>query len=52
MLTIFSIENSGDTDAMLPLTATRYSIKALRLKTITNWYAWYDGHQQVRHFTY
>ncbi|XP_059456777.1 serine carboxypeptidase-like 28 isoform X2 [Corylus avellana] len=38
---------SGDTDAMLPLTATRYSIKALRLKTITNWYAWYDSHQQV-----
>ncbi|XP_062157207.1 serine carboxypeptidase-like 28 [Alnus glutinosa] len=38
---------SGDTDAILPLTATRYSIKALRLKTVTNWYAWYDNHQQV-----
>ncbi|KAK9282894.1 hypothetical protein L1049_011119 [Liquidambar formosana] len=38
---------SGDTDAILPLTATRYSIRALNLKTNTNWYAWYDNHQQV-----
>ncbi|XP_027155772.1 serine carboxypeptidase-like 27 [Coffea eugenioides] len=33
---------SGDTDAVLPLTATRYSLKALNLKNITDWYAWYD----------
>ncbi|KAL8052149.1 hypothetical protein ABFX02_06G194100 [Erythranthe guttata] len=33
---------SGDTDAVLPLTATRYSIKALNLKANTSWYAWYD----------
>ncbi|PIN11988.1 Serine carboxypeptidases (lysosomal cathepsin A) [Handroanthus impetiginosus] len=33
---------SGDTDAVLPLTATRYSIKALNLKPNTTWYAWYD----------
>ncbi|XP_059669164.1 serine carboxypeptidase-like 27 [Cornus florida] len=38
---------SGDTDAVLPLTATRYSIKALKLKTITNWHAWYDDNQEV-----
>ncbi|WKA01123.1 hypothetical protein VitviT2T_019421 [Vitis vinifera] len=38
---------SGDTDAVLPLTATRYSIKALKLKTITNWHAWYDDKQEV-----
>ncbi|KAK3018721.1 hypothetical protein RJ639_003916 [Escallonia herrerae] len=36
---------SGDTDAVLPLTATRYSINALQLKTINNWYAWYDKQQ-------
>nr|GEZ37980.1 serine carboxypeptidase-like 27 [Tanacetum cinerariifolium] len=33
---------SGDTDAVLPLTGTRYSIKALKLKTIVDWHAWYD----------
>ncbi|KAK2995910.1 hypothetical protein RJ640_000603 [Escallonia rubra] len=36
---------SGDTDAVLPLTATRYSINALQLKTINQWYAWYDKQQ-------
>ncbi|KAK2989812.1 hypothetical protein RJ640_021981 [Escallonia rubra] len=35
----------GDTDAVLPLTATRYSINALQLKTINHWYAWYDKQQ-------
>ncbi|CAK9163438.1 unnamed protein product [Ilex paraguariensis] len=34
---------SGDTDAVVPLTATRYSIDALKLPTITNWYPWYDN---------
>ncbi|CAK8573198.1 unnamed protein product [Lathyrus sativus] len=34
---------SGDTDAVLPLTATRYSIAALKLPTIINWYPWYDN---------
>ena len=29
---------SGDTD----VTATRYSIDALKLPTITSWYPWYD----------
>ncbi|XP_024990476.1 serine carboxypeptidase-like 27 [Cynara cardunculus var. scolymus] len=33
---------SGDTDAVLPLTGTRYSIKALNLKTLIDWHAWYD----------
>ncbi|KAL2482075.1 Serine carboxypeptidase-like 27 [Forsythia ovata] len=36
---------SGDTDAVLPLTATRYSIEALNLKTNSSWYAWYDNHK-------
>ncbi|KAH8497262.1 hypothetical protein H0E87_019808 [Populus deltoides] len=34
---------SGDTDAVVPVTATRYSIDALKLPTIINWYPWYDG---------
>ncbi|KAI5648687.1 hypothetical protein M9H77_34692 [Catharanthus roseus] len=34
---------SGDTDAVLPLTATRYSLRALNLKTITDWHPWYDN---------
>uniref|UniRef100_A0A1J3JJF6 Carboxypeptidase n=1 Tax=Noccaea caerulescens TaxID=107243 RepID=A0A1J3JJF6_NOCCA len=33
---------SGDTDAVVPVTATRYSIDALKLATMTNWYPWYD----------
>ncbi|THU54704.1 hypothetical protein C4D60_Mb10t27950 [Musa balbisiana] len=33
---------SGDTDAVVPLTATRYSIDALRLRTLEKWYPWYD----------
>lgn len=40
--------DSGDTDSVVPLTATRYSIGALKLKTLKNWYPWYyDG--KVRH---
>lgn len=34
---------SGDTDAVVPVTATRYSIDALKLPTITNWYPWNDN---------
>ncbi|CAA2960795.1 Hypothetical predicted protein [Olea europaea subsp. europaea] len=34
---------SGDTDAVVPLTATRYSIDALKLPTVVNWYPWYDN---------
>ncbi|CAM8972623.1 unnamed protein product [Rhodiola kirilowii] len=37
---------SGDTDSVVPLTATRYSIDALKLPTVTNWYPWYD-HKRV-----
>ncbi|TYI86852.1 hypothetical protein E1A91_D04G094800v1 [Gossypium mustelinum] len=32
---------SGDTDAVVPVTATRYSIDALKLPTVINWYPWY-----------
>ncbi|XP_031484692.1 serine carboxypeptidase-like 27 isoform X1 [Nymphaea colorata] len=34
---------SGDADAVVPVTATRYSIDALKLPTVTNWYPWYDN---------
>lgn len=34
---------SGDTDAVVPVTATRYSIDALKLPTVTNWHPWYDN---------
>lgn len=33
---------SGDTDAVVPVTATRYSIDALKLPTVASWYPWYD----------
>lgn len=36
------INGSGDTDAVVPLSATRYSIDALKLPTVSNWYPWYD----------
>lgn len=35
--------SSGDTDAVVPVTATRYSIDALKLPTVTNWHPWYDN---------
>uniref|UniRef100_A0A0D9WEH7 carboxypeptidase D n=1 Tax=Leersia perrieri TaxID=77586 RepID=A0A0D9WEH7_9ORYZ len=34
---------SGDTDAVVPLTATRHSIDALGLPTTISWYPWYDA---------
>jgi len=36
---------SGDTDAVVPVTATRYSLDALKLPTVTKWYPWYDKGQ-------
>ncbi|ERN07063.1 serine carboxypeptidase II-2 [Amborella trichopoda] len=36
---------SGDTDAIIPVTSTRYNIDALRLPTVTPWHAWYDNGQ-------
>lgn len=41
--------SSGDTDAVVPVTATRYSIDALKLPTITNWYPWYDSGKVSSH---
>lgn len=42
---------SGDADAILPLSATRLSIRALKLNTIVDWHAWYDDRHQVN-FTF
>lgn len=39
---------SGDTDSILPITSTRYSIDALNLPVIGHWRAWYDN-GQVKH---
>ncbi|XP_076896915.1 serine carboxypeptidase II-2-like [Bidens hawaiensis] len=36
---------SGDTDAVIPVTSTRYSINALNLTTIDSWRAWYEDGQ-------
>ncbi|XP_054820210.1 serine carboxypeptidase II-2 [Prosopis cineraria] len=36
---------SGDTDAVIPVTSTRYSIDALKLKTVSPWRPWYDDGQ-------
>ncbi|XVF83268.1 hypothetical protein PTKIN_Ptkin16aG0472700 [Pterospermum kingtungense] len=42
---------SGDTDAVLPLTATRYSLKSLKLQTNISWYAWVDDEAEVGGWT-
>jgi serine carboxypeptidase-like clade 2 len=39
--------SSGDTDAVIPVTSTRYSIDALKLPTVTPWRAWYDDDGEV-----
>ncbi|KAH9613490.1 hypothetical protein KSS87_017859 [Heliosperma pusillum] len=36
---------SGDTDSVIPVTSTRYTIDALKLPTVKNWHAWYDEGQ-------
>ncbi|KAI3834028.1 hypothetical protein MKW92_053564 [Papaver armeniacum] len=34
---------SGDTDSVVPVTGTRYSVDALKLPTLQSWYPWYDN---------
>ncbi|GKU87217.1 hypothetical protein SLEP1_g1658 [Rubroshorea leprosula] len=36
---------SGDTDSVVPVTATRFSLGHLNLKIKTSWYPWYSGNQ-------
>jgi serine carboxypeptidase-like clade 2 len=36
---------SGDTDSVVPVTATRFSLNHLNLTVQTRWYPWYAGNQ-------
>ncbi|XP_019414208.1 PREDICTED: serine carboxypeptidase 24 [Lupinus angustifolius] len=36
---------SGDTDSVVPVTATRFSLNHLNLTIKTHWYPWYSGKQ-------
>ncbi|XP_010429353.1 PREDICTED: serine carboxypeptidase-like 22 [Camelina sativa] len=36
---------SGDTDSVIPVTATRFSLSKLNLAVKTRWYPWYSGDQ-------
>lgn len=36
---------SGDTDSVVPVTATRFSLHRLNLTVKTRWYPWYSGNQ-------
>ncbi|XP_010509563.1 PREDICTED: serine carboxypeptidase-like 28 [Camelina sativa] len=38
---------SGDSDAVLPLSGTRHSINAMRLRSSKRWYPWYHAQGQV-----
>ncbi|KAJ6698647.1 SERINE PROTEASE FAMILY S10 SERINE CARBOXYPEPTIDASE [Salix purpurea] len=38
---------SGDTDSVVPVTATRFSLSHLNLPVKTRWYPWYSGDQMV-----
>ncbi|KAI3802632.1 hypothetical protein L1987_30772 [Smallanthus sonchifolius] len=42
------VVGGGDTDAIVPLTVTRYSIGALNLSAIANWYPRYDNGKVIR----
>ncbi|KAL0340267.1 UNVERIFIED_CONTAM: Serine carboxypeptidase 24 [Sesamum radiatum] len=42
---------SGDTDAVVPVTATRLSLSHLNLKIKVPWYPWYSGAGQVGGWT-
>ncbi|KAL0404173.1 UNVERIFIED_CONTAM: Serine carboxypeptidase 24 [Sesamum radiatum] len=42
---------SGDTDAVVPVTATRLSLSHLNLKIKVPWYPWYSGASQVGGWT-
>ncbi|GAB4839608.1 Serine carboxypeptidase-like 34 [Ancistrocladus abbreviatus] len=42
---------SGDTDGRIPVTATRYTLRKLGLKTVKEWTPWYTNNQQVGGWT-
>ncbi|KAL0653453.1 hypothetical protein Bca4012_096144 [Brassica carinata] len=41
---------SGDTDSVIPVTATRFSISKLNLPVKTRWYPWYSGNQLAKSY--
>lgn len=45
LLIMFEFICSGDTDSVVPVTATRFSLSHLNLKIKTPWYPWYSGNQ-------
>lgn len=51
LIFLYQIFFSGDTDAVIPVTSTRYSIDALKLPTVTPWHAWYDDDGEVGPFS-
>nr|GMC93998.1 putative serine carboxypeptidase-like 23 [Ipomoea batatas] len=38
---------SGDVDSVVPVTSTRYSVNAMKLKVIKPWHPWEDGNKEV-----
>ncbi|VFQ72127.1 unnamed protein product [Cuscuta campestris] len=38
---------SGDVDAIIPVTSTRYSLDAMNLKVVTPWHLWKDASENV-----
>jgi len=48
LMTSFLSWCSGDTDSVVPVTATRFSLSHLNLTVKTRWYPWYSG-DQVMH---
>ncbi|PSS26091.1 Serine carboxypeptidase-like [Actinidia chinensis var. chinensis] len=42
---------SGDTDAVVPVSGTRYAIDALNLRVIKPWHPWSDGTDEVCGYT-
>lgn len=42
--------NSGDVDAVVSVTSTRYSISAMNLTVIKPWHVWHDDTKEVSSF--
>lgn len=45
LLIVFTFSCSGDTDSVVPVTATRFALNHLNLTIKTPWYPWYTGGQ-------
>lgn len=42
--------DSGDTDGRIPVTATRYTLRKLGLKTVEEWKPWYAEKQVINFY--